>query len=289
MRYLLGAILASSFIFATISNYKALSGCFNYKNQEYKLLRAFRYNQKEYLLVANTTTLQTFKVAKFAYTLEPCHPSKYLSLLQEASSAPYPLHNDGIIANPKGVTLTTDLCPSSKKGFEQELYERLFQSFPNPVPLTIFITKRWITKHQKEFHQLKSWQEEKKLAITWGNHTAYHHYHPGLPDNQNFVLSPDENLVEDIFDLEKTLIENNTTPSVFFRFPGLVSNKKSMQIVSSLGLISIGANSWLAKGEGLKKDSIILLHGNKNEPVGIKLFFKLLQEQKIQELTPLLW
>jgi len=288
VKHLIGAITLSSALLAQITNYTALDGCFYYHNQEYKLLRAFKQNAKDYLLVANTSTLQTFKVAKFPYKKELCSNSKYQYLLDKSTQAPYPLHNDGIIANPSGVTLTTDLCPSTKKGFEKGLYETLFKTFPQPVPVTIFITKRWIQKHYKEFKELQKWEKEKKLAITWGNHSAYHHYRFHVPDSKNYVLSPKENFKKDVFDLEKILLENGITPSVFFRFPGLVSNKKRVEELKALGLIAIGANSWLAIGQKLKDDSIILLHGNKNEPAGIKLFFKLLQEQKIHELRPLL-
>jgi len=101
------------------------------------------------------------------------------------------------------------------------------------------------------------------------------------------VLSPEENLSRDILTLEKTLLERGIVPSVFFRFPGLVSDKKSIETVTGLGLVTIGSDAWLAKGEKPKEGSIILLHGNGNEPEGIEIFLKILHNGGISELDPL--
>jgi hypothetical protein len=105
--------------------------------------------------------------------------------------------------------------------------------------------------------------------------------------DKNFVLSKEEHLVKDILDLEITLIKNGVTPSIFFRFPGLVSNKKSIESVKSLSLITIGSNTWLAKKEPIKEGSIILVHGNKNEPLGVDIFLKLLKNNNITKLNDL--
>jgi len=116
-----------------------------------------------------------------------------------------------------------------------------------------------------------------------------HIYHPKAPLTHNFVLSPEENLTKDILDLEITLLKNGITPSPFFRFPGLVSNAKSVHIVKSLNLIPIGSNTWLAKGEKIKNGSIILVHGNKNEPKGVDMLLKLINNNinlKITRLMP---
>ncbi len=288
MKQLLGLVVfASSFLFASITEYRAFyHTCFIQNNQEYKLLRSFKKDQKQYYFVVNTTTLKSSLFTQIG-DLKSCSNSYYQYLLNLSSNYPYLLHNDGLLKNSGGVAISTDLCPSSKKGFEKRLYEALFNYFPNPAPVTIFITKRWILKHPKEFHQLQQWQQARKLAITWGNHTAYHHYHPHIPDKHNFVLSPKEHLQEDIFDLEKILLENGITPSVFFRFPGLVSNKKSVELVKALGLIIIGSDAWLAKGEKVTSNSIILVHGNKNEPKGVTILLELITKHILKKITPL--
>jgi hypothetical protein len=77
------------------------------------------------------------------------------------------------------------------------------------------------------------------------------------------------------------------TPSVFFRFPGLVSDAKTVQAIHDLGLITIGSDTWIAKGQKVKEGSIILLHGNKNEPKGVEMFLEILHKEKIEKLEPL--
>ncbi len=106
-----------------------------------------------------------------------------------------------------------------------------------------------------------------------------------MPLKENFVLSKEENLKKDILDLEIKLIESNETPSIFFRFPGLVSDKKSINTVYNLGLVTIGSNSWLAKGEKPKNGSIILVHGNKNEPKGVDILLKMVKDKNITSLS----
>ena len=55
------------------------------------------------------------------------------------------------------------------------------------------------------------------------------------------------------------------------RFPGLVSDAKIREkIIDKYSLIFIGSDAWLAKGEIPRNGSIILIHGNKNEPLGIQ-------------------
>ncbi|MDP4207131.1 MAG: hypothetical protein Q8859_14190, partial [Bacteroidota bacterium] len=62
--------------------------------------------------------------------------------------------------------------------------------------------------------------------------------------------------------------------------PGLVSDRKVFNKVISYGVIPIGSNAWLAKGQKLKPGSIVLLHGNCNEPVGVNDFIQFLNEEQ---------
>jgi len=251
------------------------------------ILRTFDLDGRRMQLVVDTTTLRT-RIRPMAKTPgHPCGDSRYTRLLARAAAAPWPLQNDGITHGKKGLYLSTDLCPSSKKGYERRLYQALIRHLPRPVPVTLFITKHWIDKHPEAFEELRAWDRNGSLAITWGNHTAWHHYHPGKPLRENFVLSPEENLSADILELEKTLIERGVTPSVFFRFPGLVSDRKAVETVTRFGLVTVGTDAWLAKGQSPKAGSIILLHGNSNEPRGVEIFLKMLDEGKIGDLHPL--
>ena len=62
--------------------------------------------------------------------------------------------------------------------------------------------------------------------------------------------------------------------------PGLVSDSNIFDKVISYGLIPIGSDAWLAKNQIPGQGSIVLIHGNGNEPVGIEKFFKLLAAEK---------
>jgi peptidoglycan/xylan/chitin deacetylase (PgdA/CDA1 family) len=269
-----------------IKNYKPIYGCILENNQINIAIRSFFYNNHKCYLALEPNSLQTyFTKASKLYKCPDLNSTKFKKLLNlSISNTKHPLQNDGITSAKNGLYLTNDFCPSSKKGFEKRLYQALIDNFKNPVPITIFITKKWINTHKAQFNKLKQWQEERKLNITWGNHTANHIYYPNTPLNKNFVLSKNEHLVKDILDLEECLIKNGVTPSIFFRFPGLVSNKKAIKIVANLSLITIGSNSWLAKKEPIKNGSIILVHGNKNEPLGVDIFLKLLKDGFIKKL-----
>ena len=262
-------------------SYTPISGCINVNGKEYAVIRSLVNNNKKYYLTVNEESLNT-KFTSQVQALSKCTNlnSRYFRLLNKSIEPPYPLQNDGITHFNSGIVITTDLCPSSKKGFEDRLYKALFKNFKNPVPVTLFITKRWILKHKKAFNQFKQWQKEGKLNITWGNHTAYHRFNPKVKLKDNFVLMKGENLQKDILDLEIELIKNGITPSIFFRFPGLVSSEKSIKKVASLGLITIGSNTWLAKGEDIKQGSVILMHGNKNEPKGVDIFLHNLEHNR---------
>jgi peptidoglycan/xylan/chitin deacetylase (PgdA/CDA1 family) len=269
----------------TIENYTPLTPprC----RGETALLRTFGRGGVPMELVVDTRTLRTRVQAAPKAPTRPCGDSRYLRLLRKASAAPWPLQNDGITRGRRGLYLTTDLCPSSKPGYEDRLYRALIGRLPHPVPVTLFLTERWIEKHPAAFRELRDWDRNGSLAITWGNHTAWHHYHPGRPLRENFVLSPEEHLREDVLELEKGLLRRGVTPSVFFRFPGLVSDRRAVETLRSLGLVILGSDAWIAKGEHPREGSVILLHGNGNEPRGVDRFLKMLEEGKIEGLDPI--
>jgi len=286
--FLLFFLLFSSSLFGVdISSYKVKNYCIEYDSDEYKVIRDFFMDKKKYLLAVNSSTLKTTLIKKDKpLQMVSCKESKYKKLLNKSYSYPYPLINDGIVSFKYGLYLTVDLCPSSKHGYEREFFKSIIKRFANPVPVAIFITKRWIKRHKKEFNELKRWQKEGKLAITWGNHTAYHFYKKGLKIRQNFVLYKHEHFVDDVLEMEKFLLKNQVIPSAFFRFPGLVSNKKVIKDIKKLSLIVVGSDAWIAKGQVPKDGSIILVHGNKNEHQGIKKVLKYFSTIQNQALYP---
>ncbi len=252
------------------------------------ILRTFDLDGQLMQLVVDTHTLHTAIEPRGKTLGQPCGNSRYLQNLNRSASVPWPLTNDGITHQKgHGTALSTDLCPSSKKGFEKQLYETIITRFKTPVPVTLFLSGRWIRRHPEAFRQFQQWEQEGKLAITWGNHTYTHPYRPGKPLKSNFALTPGYDLRADTLRLEKMLIRQGITPSVFFRFPGLVSDKKTIRTIHDLGLITIGTDAWIAKGQHPKEGSIILLHGNKNEPKGVKMFLEMLTKGQIKHIAPL--
>jgi len=88
------------------------------------------------------------------------------------------------------------------------------------------------------------------------------------------------NVNQEVLLNEKTMIEHNLVPSIFFRFPGLVSGPRVFEKVMNFGLIPVGSDAWLAKGENADDGNIVLVHANGNEPYGIKRFINLLHRNE---------
>ena len=76
------------------------------------------------------------------------------------------------------------------------------------------------------------------------------------------------------------MIDNGLCPSVFFRFPGLVSDQELVRRVIGYGLITVGSDAWLAKNQAASQGSIVLVHGNGNEPIGIEKFLGLVKLER---------
>lgn len=98
---------------------------------------------------------------------------------------------------------------------------------------------------------------------------ALYIYYHDLPFRLNFLRTPMTNLNAEIMLTEQYLLEHDEVPSVFFRFPGLVSNKSLLQAIQQYGLIPLGADAWIAHHEEITPGGIILVHGNSNEHMGI--------------------
>jgi hypothetical protein len=123
---------------------------------------------------------------------------------------------------------------------------------------------------------------EKKgsLSITWVNHSFSHPYDAGKPLEENFLLKPGVDFEKEVLKTEEALMKRGLLPSPFFRFPGLVADKGLLERLKSLSLIPVGAHAWLAKGEEPRAGSIILVHGNGNEPAGVKKLIEFFETKK---------
>lgn len=193
---------------------------------------------------------------------------------------PPALVNAGLIhGKGEGAYVTGDLCPSQKP-LDRAFIEEVAAQGPG-TPLTLAVSGGWIAHHDADFAWLQEKRRSGALDIVWANHSYTHPYVPGLKNGQNYLLRPGVDLDAEIFETEKLLIAHGESPSVFFRFPGLVSDRTLLEKVSERHLVALGADSWLALGPPPRAGSIVLVHPNGNEPGGLQIFSRLLKSERI--------
>lgn len=268
---------------AAISQYEKIYMPLFMSNGELVIaIRIFKKQDTPHVLLVHTNTLLTeVYPLKSLYIKNPqnnCKP-KLLTHQQIQNSRYYQLffehtqENQGVkhaLNHINGNILTVDLCPSSRS-FEKAFFDKLANSPSKPFPVAISISGLWMVQHPQELNYLIELQQQKKLDITWVNHTFSHIYYSDLPDKKNFLLTEMVNLDTEILLTEQYLLEHDQTPSVFFRFPGLISNYKLLKQLKKYGLIPLSADAWLANDQNITPGGIVLVHGNGNEHDGIKL------------------
>lgn len=119
----------------------------------------------------------------------------------------------------------------------------------------------------------------KKIKITWVNHSLTHPYDKTKGIEENFLLSPGIDFNREVLGNELVMLSQGLVPSVFFRFPGLISSDKLISQLKAWGLVPLGSNAWLGKGQKIKNGSVVLVHGNGNELSGLVLLYKALEIQ----------
>lgn len=261
-------------------------------------IRSYERDRVKYFLAVDPYSLETQII--MAATTTPISPpegtqikqivtpsslledSPFLTALERYNLPPYKLQNYGATSalyETAGMFLTIDMCPSTKT-FEKEFFEelaRLQKENTTPAPIAVAVSALWMINHHKEFAWLKEQSALGKLDITWVNHSFSHPYKPSAPLDRNFLLMNEDKFEEEVLQTEIVLLENNLLPSVFFRFPGLVSNENLTKKLNKLSLIPLGSHAWLAKGEKITPGAFILVHGNGNEPEGIRVIMPLLK------------
>lgn len=281
-----------------IENYQPCSKiCFspdNDNSESFFAIREYRDRGNDNLLAVQPDTLQTYilKASQIRCDELPFNEMRkkygstnYVKMLTYAEKNSGPLQNAGITRFSKAKTsvyFTADLCPS-KLPMDRKLFTAIIEEFSKngkPVPIGLAVTGLWMEKHIEEIIWLKSLEQKFLLTITWINHSYNHYYNKKLPLENNFLLRDSTDIQTEVLKTEKKMLELGLTPSVFFRFPGLVSNRNLFFKITGYGLIPIGSDAWLAKNQKPNKGSIILLHANGNEPAGISIFTKLLQNKK---------
>ena len=181
-----------------------------------------------------------------------------------------------------GIELTVDLCPSTKPLDRRVFNDLIAEIGPaeRPVPVAVSVTGRWMRAHAGDLDWLKSLADSGSLSILWINHTYNHFSSKDLPLKMNFMLEKGTDVASEVLRTEQALLGKGLMPSVFFRFPGLVSDRHVFEKVLSFGLIPVGSDAWLAKGELPKSGSIVLIHANGNEPLGVREFISLLKKKR---------
>jgi hypothetical protein len=190
----------------------------------------------------------------------------------------------------KTAAVTVDLCWSLRR------YEdRLFQSFKEvaknskkKIHPALFVSGRWLEQHPLEMHDLIEMSKLPNVEVIWGHHSWEH---PKAGGFMNDFAPP--RLREDTLRLERLFLEWGITPTVYYRFPGLVHDRVRLAEILDLDLFPVDCDSWLAlvktkdKGPfyyGVRDGGIILVHGNGNEPAGIPLLERWLKEHPEWEL-----
>jgi hypothetical protein len=133
------------------------------------------------------------------------------------------------------------------------------------------VSGRWMETHPRDLDWLAAEARAGRLTITWVNHTETHAYEPGRPLDENFLLLPGTDLEAEVFGVEQRLLDRGEVPSVFFRFPGLVSSPALVDRILDLGLVPLGSSGWLAKQQTVRSGALVLTHANGNEPEGLAL------------------
>lgn len=285
-----------------IKNYTIYTGVIKAERNELLILRKLEKQGQVFYVAVNPQTLNTqllpassgllkqmsWKDAQLYFKNTP-----YVKALLAAGQQAIALQDAGLthgFPKEKGITLTIDLCPSHKP-LDRIIFNQLiteFKKIEQPVPVALSITGRWMLTHGEDLNWLKDLVARKEIDITWIDHSYNHHFSLTAPLKTNFLLEPGTDMNFEILGTELAMLQHGLLPSVFFRFPGLVSDQQVVDKVLAYGIIPIGSDAWLAKGQKPASGSIVLIHGNGNEPVGVKDFIQLLKT-KSADITGKQW
>ena len=192
---------------------------------------------------------------------------------------------------PRTVSVTVDLCWSLRP------YERDFFRFVPRVAklkgdasITLFVTGRWLEQHPEEVERLIELSREPGVGMTWGLHSWVHSKQRPFMNEYSPEQVRDDNLR-----VEAELLRWGIVPSIFYRFPGLVHDEPRLRAMLDLDLISVDCDSWVAsmrRGRAPhhlwpSDGSILLIHGNGNENIGIPRLYEWMIENPGWKWGPL--
>jgi hypothetical protein len=258
------------------------------------VLRSFEKRGRPFRLIVDSQTLATSIVPVAQVRSEPrswaavrreIADTAYGRALADAERNESRLQDAGlthVLPRRPGVDLTVDLCPS-RRPLDRQLFTALVDELgreERPVPVAIALTGVWMDEHPNDLAWLLSLTRAGTLAVTWINHSFHHRASASLPLRSNFLLEPGTDIASEVLKTEEAMLSAGITPSVFFRFPGLVSRPELFGKIVSFGLIPVGSDAWLAKNEWPREGSIVLVHANGNEPLGVHRFLELLRSER---------
>lgn len=304
IKFLLFTLFASSFTlianaqqnFLNITKYQVYYGWAHNYPQDWMVIRKFEDQGKEYLLLVNPQTLQTKVNESSFYQVKPMTLAEtrtffkntpYEKVISKVEKQSISIQDAGIergMPTETGISLTADLCPSHRP-LDRRIFTTMiaeFQKVEKPAPIALSVSGLWMLKHKEDLDWLKKLRNDGEIRITWVNHSYNHRVSKTAPLKMNFLLEPGTDINYEVLATEELMLKNGLVPSIFFRFPGLVSDQQLVYKITDYGLIPIGSDAWLAKGQQPQAGSIVLIHGNGNEPVGVADFIKLLQSKTKQ-------
>lgn len=279
--------------FAQLTNYQQYYGVAKGFGNSWIMLRRFEDHNRYFLLLVNPQTLETRVDLAASYQLQPMNMqairtmfnhTPYEKALVKAEQQSVQIQDAGIesgVPKDAGISLTADLCPSHRP-LDRRIFTDIvagFKKVERPVPIALSVSGIWMRHHTADLDWLKQLHSSHEINITWINHSYNHRVSAKAPLKVNFLLEPGTDINYEVLETEKAMLRNGLLPSVFFRFPGLVSDQQLIYLITGFGLIPIGTNAWLAKGQQPHAGSIVLIHGNGNEPTGVNDFIKLLRSK----------
>jgi hypothetical protein len=282
-----------------LTEYRAVFlSCVNDAGTSRLAIRRMRTNAEALLLTVDPQSLATRLVPERCWRCVETNDTeqsqtRFVRALQgppPGGEATNTLRNAGLVHSESGVGafVTGDLCPS-RRPLDRGFFERLAregrtQGAGAPgdrIPVALAVSGLWLAHHASDQEWLKRQDESGALAITWVNHSYSHPYAKHRPDARNYMLRQGLDFDREVYGAERLMIEVGLTPSVFFRFPGLVSDAALNGRLRDSHLIALAADAWLALGESPQPGSIVLVHPNGNESIGIKLLSRLLDKGQL--------
>ena len=94
------------------------------------------------------------------------------------------------------------------------------------------------------------------------------------------MLDPGTDLEKQVLQTERLMLTNGITPSVYFRFPGDVSDRLAYDKIAAYGFVGIGTDGWLAKGQHPRGGGTILINAKGGRQLTKPLFIEALKNNK---------